>query len=134
MGRPMPPHDPPIRTLLLILLPMLATFVGQRLYLHLVNPDADLYVAGHNVHHLFSGALLAIPAAFVIAFVPEACIVRWIALGMLGTGSAMVLDQVVFLITTDGSNASYLTPISLWGAIILEGLAIAVLVLLFALC
>jgi hypothetical protein len=77
------------------------------------------------------GALLAIPAAFVIAFVPHASVVRWVALVALGVGSAMVLDQIVFLITTDGSNASYLKPVSLWGAIILEALAVALLLVLF---
>ena len=126
----MPILDPPLRTLLLILIPLLATFIIQRLYLHLVNPNADLFVAGHNVHHLFVGALLAVPAAFFIAFTPEASWVRWIALAALGVGSAMVLDQIVFLITTDGSNASYLRPISLWGAIILVALAVGLLLVL----
>ena len=123
--------DLPLRTLLLILIPLLATFIGQRLYLHLVNPNSDLFIAGHNVHHLFVGALLTVPAAFVIAFTPEASWVRWIALVLLGIGSAMVLDQIVFLIMTDGSNASYLRPISLWGAIMLVALAAG---LLFVLC
>ena len=126
----MPNLDPPLRTLLLVLLPLLATFIGQRLYLHLINPNSDLFIAGYNVHHLFVGALLAIPAAFVIAFVAEASIIRWIALVALGVGSAMVLDQIVFLITTDGSNASYLRPISLWGAIILVALAVGLLLVL----
>ena len=123
--------DSPLFTLLLILLPLLATFIGQRLYLHLVNPNADLFIAGHNVHHLFVGALLAIPAALVIAFVPQASAARWAALVALGVGSAMVLDQIVFLITTDGSNASYLKPISLWGAIVLEMLAVVALIVLY---
>jgi hypothetical protein len=61
---------------------------------------------------------------------PEASWVRWIALALLGVGSAMVLDQIVFLIKTDGSNASYLRPISLWGAIILVALAVGLLLLL----
>jgi hypothetical protein len=127
----MPNPDPPLRALLLILLPLLVTFIGQRLYLHLVNPNSDLFIVGRNVHHLFVGAMLAIPAAFVIAFVPEASVVRWVALAALGVGCAMVLDQVVFLITTDGSNASYLKPISLWGAIVLEALAVVGLIALF---
>lgn len=126
----MPNPDPPLRTLLLILVPLLVTFIGQRLFLHLVNPHSDLFIAGHNVHHLFVGALLAVPAAFVIAFVPQASWVRWMAHIALGVGSAMVLDQIVFLITTDGSNASYLKPISLWGAIVLETLAVALLLVL----
>jgi hypothetical protein len=112
---------------------MLATAIGQRLYLHLVNPNADLYVRGYNVHHLFTGAVIAIPAAFVVAFVSPSSLMNSLALVALGVGSAMVLDQIVFLITTDGSNASYLKPISLWGAIILLTLASALLLILYLL-
>jgi hypothetical protein len=123
----------PDTTLLFVLVPLLATFVGQRLFLHFVNPNADLYILGHNVHHLFVGAVLAIPAAFVLAFRPDAAWLTFTALALLGSGSAMVLDQIVFLIATDGSNASYLKPISLYGAIILEALAVGLLLLLYAL-
>lgn len=128
----MPGVEQPTTTLLLILVPLLLTEVGQRLYLHLVNPDADVFIAGYNVHHLYSGVLLEIPAAFVLAFGVQVPAVRAGALVALGVGSAMVLDQVIFLITTDGSNRSYLTPISLWGAVVLEGLAVVLLLALYA--
>jgi hypothetical protein len=124
--------DQPAATLLLILVPMLVTAVGQRLFLHLVNPDADVFIAGYNVHHLYSGTLLVIPAAFVLAFGVRALWGRGLALIVLGVGSAMVLDQVVYLITTDGSNAAYLKPISLWGAVVLIGLASVLLLVLYA--
>jgi hypothetical protein len=77
-------------------------------------------MAGHNVHHLLVGAVPAMPAAFVIALVPQASVVRWVALIALGVGSAMVLDQIVFLLATEGSDASYLKPVSPWGAILFE--------------
>ena len=126
------PVAQPTVTLLFILVPLLTTFVGLRLYLHWVNPDADLFIAGHNVHHLYTGTLLEIPAAFVLAFAVGGPLVRGVALVALGIGSAMVLDQVVYLITTDGSNVSYLKPVSLWGAVVLIGLAVVLLVILFA--
>jgi hypothetical protein len=129
----MPDVHQPTATLLLILVPLLLTEVGQRLYLHLINPDADVYIAGYNVHHLYTGALIEIPAAFVLAFGVQLPAVRAAALVALGIGSAMVLDQVIFLVTTDGSNRSYLTPISLWGAVILEALAVVLLLVLYAL-
>lgn len=122
----------PTTTLLFILVPLIATFAIQRLYLHLVNPNTDLYILGHNVHHLFVGALMAIPAAFVLAFRPEEPWLVFAALALLGSGSSMVLDQIVFLIATDGSNASYLKPVSLYGAIILEALAVVLLLVLYA--
>jgi len=34
---------------------------------------------------------------------------------------------------TVGSNRAYLTPVSLWGAVVLEGLAVALLLVLYAL-
>lgn len=55
------------QTLRLILCPMLATFVCQRLYLHLVRVQ-HVYPAGYLVHHLFFGALIVVPAAFILAF------------------------------------------------------------------
>lgn len=121
-----------LRTCLLILVPMLATFAGMRLYLHLVNPNADLFIRGYNVHHLFTGCLIAIPAAFVVAFAVVENASRRVSLAVLGIGSAMILDQVIFLITTDGSNASYLKPISLWGAVVLMAGGVIVLLALAA--
>ncbi len=117
----------PTTTLLYILIPLAVTFIGQRLYLHLVNGNTDLYLFGHNVHHLFVGAVMAIPAAFVLAFRPDAPWLTLGALAVLGSGSSMVLDELVYLIATDGTNASYVKPISLWGAIIAEGLAVILL-------
>src|SRR3981081_3632029 len=95
----------PVTTLLFILMPLALTFAGQRLFLHLINPNADLYLFGHNVHHLFVGAVMAIPAAFILAFQPDMPLLRLGALAALGSGSAMVLDELIYLIATDGTNA-----------------------------
>jgi hypothetical protein len=40
-------------------------------------------------------------------------------------GLAMALDEWVYLIATDGSNASYLLPVSFWGGVVVVGLALA---------
>lgn len=106
-----------------IMAALLATFVSQRLYLHLVDPNSDFFIVGFNIHHLFTGALIEIPAAIVLAVGVRITWARRLALASFGIGSAMVLDEVVYLVTTDGSNAAYLTPISLWGAITLVSLA-----------
>jgi hypothetical protein len=112
------------------MLPMWLTFIMQRAYLHFVNPDADLFIAGYNVHHLFTGALIEIPAAFVLAIGVRSRLAQRAALVALGVGSAMVLDEVVYLIATDGSNASYLLPVSLWGGVLLMSLATGLLLAL----
>jgi hypothetical protein len=123
----------PLTPLLFILIPQGVTFVGQRCYLHFVDHNTDLYILGHNVHHLFVGVVMAIPAAFVLAFQPEIPILRFAALAILGSGVSMILDEFVFLIATDGTNDSYIKPISLWGAIVLQCLAVGLLLLLYAL-
>lgn len=110
-------------------MPFLLTGIGQRLYLHFVNPETDLYIAGYNVHHLYTGCLLMIPAAFLLAF-PTSILLRIIALVLLGIGSSMVLDEVIFLIVTNGSNQAYLTRPSLWGAILLQAAAFLLLLAL----
>lgn len=108
-------------TALLILIALLGTFIPQRLYLHLVNPNADAFLFGYNIHHLFTGAVIEIPAAIVLALRVGGHWTRRIAAAAFGSGTAMVLDEVVYLITTDGSNQAYLTPVSLWGAVVLVG-------------
>ena len=41
-----------------------------------------------------------------------------------GIGVGLALDEWVYLIATDGTNASYLLPVSFWGGLIAVGLAI----------
>ena len=104
----------PRATLLLILLPMLGTFAVMRLFLHLVRVQ-HIQPGGVLVHHLFTGTLLVIPAAFLLAFGTRH---RWLALltpVALGIGSAMVLDEMVYLVMTQASDADYTSPLSLYG-------------------
>src|SRR5262249_48977354 len=125
-------RDDPRTTVLLILVPMLAMVLGLRLYLHGIDVETDLRVAGHEVHHLFTGSLIETAAAFALAFGPRRRPLRRAALAALGAGSGMVLDEVVYLVTTDGSNAAYLTPLSLGGACVLLTASVVWLLVLAA--
>jgi len=114
----------------LILVPMLVTFACQRLYLHLVRVQ-HVYPAGYLVHHLFWGALIVIPAAFVLAFGTRK---RWLALAApvaLGIGSAMVLDEITYLIVTKASDEDYVSSVSLVGALVLISMATGFLLFLY---
>src|SRR6266478_1955693 len=104
-------HLSPRQTLRLILLPMLATFVCHRLYLHLVRVQ-HVYPAGYLLHHLFTGALIEIPAAFVLAFGTRNRLLAVLAPAALGIGSAMVLDEVTFLVVTKATDEDYVSPVS----------------------
>jgi hypothetical protein len=108
----------------LVLGSLLLTFTVVRLALW-ISPDSDFDIAGYNVHHLFTGLLLAAASGIPLALRPgrsrgldTACVV-------FGAGLALSLDEVVYLIATDGSNASYLLPVSFWGGVIVVGLGVA---------
>ncbi|HVE43316.1 MAG TPA: hypothetical protein VNM14_25795 [Planctomycetota bacterium] len=122
MDHPEDPRHP----LAFILAPMLLTFAIQRIFLHFFShPNFHVYVGGFRVHHLFTGALIQISSAFLLAFGARA---RRLVLVALGIGSAMVLDEVFFLVFTDGSNEAYRGRVSFLGAAALLALAAAFLV------
>lgn len=100
----------------------LATLAVVRTYLHL-SPNSDFTVGGFNVHHLFTGLLLLVGCAIPLALSPrDTARTRFIAAGF-GAGLALTLDEWLYLIVTDGSNASYLLPVSLAGSMTLNALA-----------
>ena len=128
----MPDPRPPLpakQTLLLILLPMLATVFSLRLYLHLVHVR-HIYPGGYLVHHLFVGVLILVPAALLLAFGTRH---RVLARVGLGVGSGLILDEIVYLVATKGSDADYISRTSLVGSIVLVSLAVVFLLVLYAL-
>ena len=95
---------------------ILASFLVARAFLYF-SPDSDFNVAGYNIHHLFSGMLLAIICLLPLLIVrPKGR--KGVGLAFFsGAGLGMMLDEWVYLIVTDGSNASYLLPVSFWGGL-----------------
>lgn len=124
-----PPGFPARRNALLLLVAMLVPVVLLRLALH-ASPDQDFDVAGYNVHHLFTGLVLVTLGGVPLALFPGGGLRRDLAVACLGVGLGLALDEWVYLIATDGSNASYLLPVSLWGAVVVLGLAVAYVALL----
>jgi len=121
---------PPKQTLLLILLPMLATFACLRLYLHLVHVR-HIYPGGYLVHHLFLGVLFAVPAAFILAFGARTRWLALLALAALGIGAALMLDEITYLVATKGTDQDYVSSVSFGGAIVLISLAVVLLLALY---
>lgn len=105
---------------------MLATFVTTRISLHAF-PGTDLNVLGYNIHHLFTGILLTTASTIPLAVGVPAGRLRDALLLALGGGLALVLDEWVYLIVTDGSNSAYLLPVSYLGAATMIALAIALI-------
>lgn len=108
---------------------MTTTFVVLRAALYF-SPDSDFNVASYNIHHLFTGLLLIGVGGIPLALFSGAGRLRLAALLVFGAGLAMALDEWVYLIVTDGSNASYLLPVSFWGGVAMLGLACAYIVVL----
>ena len=106
----------------LLLVTMLGAPALLRAWLF-ITPNADFTVRGVNVHHLFSGVLLTALAAIPLALSSGGAVMRRVQVACLGTGLGLMLDEWVYLVVTDGSNASYLLPVSAWGAVVLLGLA-----------
>ena len=130
--KPQPAHLSPRDTLLWILGPLLVTFALMRLYLHLVQVQ-HVYPGGYLVHHLFTGCMVVLPAAFVLAFGPRSLLSAVLARVALGIGSALILDEMVFLIATGASDADYTSAASLHGALVFLALGIALLLFVYKL-
>jgi hypothetical protein len=112
------------RNVIDLLATMLGTVAVLRAWLF-VTPNADFTVRGVNVHHLYSGVLLTVLAAIPLALASSGGTIRRVQVACLGVGLGLMLDEWVYLIMTDGSNAAYLLPISGWGAVAMLGLASA---------
>lgn len=112
------------RRALLVGLSLLVTFTLLRVYLHLA-PGTNLTIATYNIHHLFTGLLLITLAGLPLVFFHGNSRGFDLLALVFGAGLSMALDEWVYLITTDGSDAAYLLPISLWGGITVIGLTLA---------
>ncbi len=100
---------------------LLITLIVLRIFLSIF-PSANLDIGKYNIHHLFVGAFLIIVA--VIFFVFD--IVNNFLIVLAGFSSGLILDEIVYLIATDGSDASYLTAVSLLGVIISTSIIIVI--------
>jgi hypothetical protein len=88
---------------------------------------------GYLVHHLFWGVLLVLPAAFSLAFAPQRKRTLVVDLVLLGAGSGLILDEIVYLVATKASDDDYVSRPSLLGSLIFVALALAVLGILYRL-
>jgi hypothetical protein len=109
---------------------MIATFVITRILLHR-SPDSDFDVLGYNIHHLFTGLLMIVAGGLPLALFPQRSRALDLAAATFGGGLALALDEWVYLIVTDGTNASYILPVSLKGGIVMVSLAAVYVAMLY---
>lgn len=117
------------RSAILLATSLIGVFIALRLYLFFF-PHTNLDIGPYNIHHLFTGLLLIMLGGIPLAVLPGMNKGHDLATLLFGAGLGMALDQWVYLIVTDGSDAAYLLPVSLWGGVAMIGLA---LLYLFAL-
>lgn len=113
-----------------LFLSLVITFVIIRVWLYFY-PNADLNVAGYNIHHLYTGLLLITAGGIPLTMFSGAGRILDIAAIIFGIGLSLALDEWVYLIATDGSNSAYLLPVSFLGAAIFIGLACLYIALLY---
>ena len=112
------------RRLRLFLLALVLPFAVFRLLLH-ASPESNFNVGGYNVHHLFTGLLLITAGGVPLAVRRGPERLLDLCAAVFGIGLSLALDEWVYLIVTDGSDASYLLPVSLWGGVVMVGSACA---------
>ncbi len=105
-----------VRRVVVVLASILVTFVTLRIYLHLF-PGSNLDIGDYNIHHLFTGLLLIVIGGLPLVFFDGNSRKLDFAAAIFGIGLSLAFDEWVYLIATDGSDASYLLPMSLWGAV-----------------
>lgn len=102
---------------------IVVTFLIVRAMLHL-SPDSDFDAAGYNIHHLFTGLLLIVAGGIPLATIHRNSRLMDAAAVAFGIGLSLALDEWVYLIATDGTNASYLLPVSFRGGVVMVALAV----------
>ena len=116
----------------IILVSLVATFIVVRASLSM-SPDSDFNVMGYNVHHLFTGLILITVGGIPLALFPRNSRILDAMAALFGAGLSLALDEWVYLIVTDGTNASYLLPVSLKGGTLMVVLAAAYVAILYIL-
>ena len=102
----------------LFLFAFILTFTALRIYLF-YSPNTDMYIGDYNIHHIYTGIILiALFGVPLVIMEGKSRLLDISAIGF-GAGLAMALDETIFLIVTDGTNSSYLLPVSLFGGIFL---------------
>ena len=107
---------------------LIATLAIFRIFLFIF-PSINLNVGKYNIHHLFVGALLLILVLLLFIF----NVFNRFTIISAGFSSALVLDQIVYLVATDGSDKSYLTKVSLFGMVILTSVILILTIILYSL-
>lgn len=96
----------------------LTFFVGTIIFLRLFLfffPNVNLTISGVNIHHLYLGVLIFILLVPFLLVESKSSLIPV----LLGLGSALTVDELTYLVATDGSDLAYFSSISWTGAVVL---------------
>ena len=100
---------------------LLITIAATRILLFFF-PSANLSILSYNVHHLFTGVVLTIVSSIFLVL----NIINRYTIILAAVGSGLMVDQMVYLISTDGSDLAYSSNISLLGAAMTSAIVLAI--------
>ena len=115
---------------LLLIGSLVLTFIFLRVSLY-ISPNSNFDVAGYNIHHLFTGLLVLTLASMPLLLLNCSGRLMDVLIVAFGIGLSLALDEWVYLIATDGSDASYLLPVSFWGGVIAVGLTVLYIIVIW---
>ena len=125
--------DHSLKRALLLIGSLIVTFIILRVSL-IISPNSNFDVGPYNIHHLFTGLIvLTLAVVPLLLFDAKGRLMDLLVI-LFGAGLSMALDEWVYLIATDGSDAAYLLPISFWGAIVVIGLTCIYIGVLAVVC
>jgi len=111
----------------LLLISLLLTFIILRVFLYFL-PSTNLDVGIYNIHHLYTGILLMMIGGIPLVILQGKGRILDAATIIFGIGLSLALDEWVYLIATDGSDTAYWLPVSVWGGVIMVGVAMIILI------
>ena len=122
-----------LKRAILLIGSLIITFAVLRISL-IISPNSNFDVGSYNIHHLFTGLIILPLAAIPLLLFEMSGRFMDLLVILFGVGLSMALDEWVYLIVTDGSDAAYLLPVSLWGGIIMIGLTCLYIAVLAVVC
>jgi len=90
-------------------------------------PTANLVIGSYSIHHIFTGSVLLIITTILLIL----NITNYFTYILGGISTALIIDQLTFLIMTDGTNKTYFSQTSVYGAFILTFIIILIVIGLY---
>jgi len=110
----------------LFVIALIATFIIQHIILYL-SPNSNLNIAQYNIHHIFLGAFFLVILVILMLFnhINSATII------LAGVFSSFILDELIFLIATNGLDTLYWSKTSFIGSLIMHAIILIFISILY---